>query len=55
MEQDLVCRVPVDEKTTAFKSTYQGKEYYFCCEECKADFDDRPQVYTASGEGIKDS
>jgi len=55
MYLDPVCSVEVDEKTTPFKSQYDGKEYFFCCEECKEDFEDRPQVYTAGGEGIKDS
>jgi YHS domain len=26
-------------------STYEGKEYYFCCKSCKKDFDARPEEY----------
>ena len=43
-EKDLVCGMKVDPKT-APSSTYQGKKYYFCCLEDKAEFDRDPAKY----------
>jgi YHS domain-containing protein len=45
MEIDPVCGMEVDPKTATWKSTYQGKTYYFCDAGCKADFDKDPQRY----------
>ncbi|MEM3056116.1 MAG: YHS domain-containing protein, partial [Candidatus Bathyarchaeia archaeon] len=30
MARDPVCGMEVDEKTTRYKSTYEGETYYFC-------------------------
>lgn len=49
MVQDPVCKMQVDEKKTPFKSTYDQKEYFFCSEQCKEDFDSKPQLYLAGG------
>ncbi len=46
METDPVCGMEVDPKTSTFKSTYQGKTYYFCSPGCKRDFDKEPQKYS---------
>jgi YHS domain-containing protein len=35
----------VDEKKAAGKSTYQGKDYYFCAVSCKTKFDAKPEQY----------
>ncbi len=43
-EKDLVCGMKVDPKT-ALSSTYQGKKYYFCCQEDKAEFEKDPAKY----------
>ena len=48
MATDPVCGMRVDEKTAAATSTYLGKTYYFCAEECKTKFDENPQKYTKS-------
>ena len=40
-EKDLVCGMKVDPKTSP-SSTYEGKKYYFCCLEDKAEFDKNP-------------
>jgi len=45
MVQDPVCKMDVDEKKTPFKSTYDQKEYFFCSEQCKEDFESKPQLY----------
>jgi YHS domain-containing protein len=49
MIEDPVCKMMVDEKKTPFKSTYDQKEYFFCSEQCKEDFDSKPQLYLAGG------
>ncbi|TMI10276.1 YHS domain-containing protein [Candidatus Bathyarchaeota archaeon] len=45
MEKDPVCQMSVDEKKTKFRSTYQGKNFYFCSNICKTAFDKAPQNY----------
>jgi YHS domain-containing protein len=45
VEKDPVCGMDVDPKTSAGKSEYQGKTYYFCSLGCKQDFDKAPQRY----------
>jgi len=41
---DPVCEMEVDEKD-AIKSEYEGVIYYFCCEECKEEFEYDPEAY----------
>ncbi len=41
---DPVCEMEVDEED-ALKSEYEGVTYYFCCEECKEEFDGDPEAY----------
>ena len=48
MEIDPVCGMEVDPKTATFKSTYQGKTYYFCSPGCKREFDKDPQKFIGS-------
>ncbi len=46
MATDPVCKMQVDEKKPGGgKSTYQGKDYYFCNPGCKTKFDQNPQQY----------
>ena len=42
---DPVCGMDVDEKSAKWKSTYKGKEYYFCAPGCKKTFDKNPDKY----------
>lgn len=42
---DPVCGMAVSE-SSGHKSTYGGKEYYFCCEHCKEKFDSNPVKFT---------
>ena len=47
MATDPVCRMQVDEKKApGGKSSFQGKDYYFCNPGCKTKFDANPQQYT---------
>ena len=45
MAIDPVCKMTVDEKTAKFKTSYQGKTYYFCAPGCKKAFEANPQQY----------
>jgi YHS domain-containing protein len=41
---DLAClRVKINNDTP--RAEYNGKTYYFCSQECKADFEKQPQKY----------
>lgn len=44
--RDPVCGREVD-KTTPYKSNYQGERFYFCSNEDKAEFDRNPVKYLA--------
>jgi len=46
---DPVCGMEVDPKTTADKSVYKGKTYYFCARSEKEAFDKAPEKYVAQG------
>ncbi|MCL4399352.1 YHS domain-containing protein [Candidatus Parvarchaeota archaeon] len=45
MERDVVCGMEVD-KSSKYKSTVNGKNYYFCSAGCKDKFDANPIKYT---------
>jgi len=45
MFKDPVCGMMVDEKKTPFKSTHEGKEFYFCSPQCKQTFEKDPHKY----------
>jgi YHS domain-containing protein len=52
MVTDPVCGMKVDEKSAAARADYQravfeGKAYYFCSEQCKAEFERQPERYVA--------
>lgn len=43
-----VMHMPVNKQEAednGLKRTYNGKEYYFCCSSCTADFDSDPALY----------
>jgi YHS domain-containing protein len=42
MVKDPVCGMNVDEKTTALKSEYMGKTYYFCNQSAEIHRSDGP-------------
>ena len=44
-EKDVVCGMTVDTKT-AISKEYGGKTYYFCCNDCKKQFEANPDKYT---------
>ena len=44
-QTDPVCNMKVDDQKAAAQSSYQGKTYYFCSQDCKSKFDQNPQRY----------
>jgi Cu+-exporting ATPase len=45
---DPVCGMEVEESTAEYKTTYEGKEYYFCSPGCKRSFIKEPAKYLAA-------
>jgi YHS domain-containing protein len=48
MTKDPVCGMQVDENKAPATSSYQGKQYAFCGQECKDKFDEQPERYAHS-------
>jgi len=40
-----VCGMTITEESAADSSRYEGKDYLFCCSNCKATFDLHPEQY----------
>ncbi len=45
MVKDLVCGMMVNTTSPPARSTYKGKEYFFCSTLCKIEFDKDPEKY----------
>jgi Cu+-exporting ATPase len=45
---DPVCKMEIDSDSAEFQSTYAGKKFYFCSEDCKEEFDERPSDYASA-------
>jgi YHS domain-containing protein len=43
--KDPVCGMDVEPDDAAGQSEFQGTTYYFCCNECKRKFDQRPEAF----------
>jgi YHS domain-containing protein len=54
MAIDPVCKMAVDPKTAAAKSTYKGETYYFCHINCKKKFDADPKKFLSLGQDKKE-
>jgi YHS domain-containing protein len=48
MSQDPICGLWVEE-TQALESEFEGQLYYFCSEDCRAEFNDDPERYVGWG------
>ena len=46
MAIDPVCGMDVDPQEAAATSTRDGETIYFCCEQCKEEFDAHPAEYS---------
>jgi YHS domain-containing protein len=42
---DPVCGTKVDDKQPEFELQYAGQKYVFCSEECKKEFEERPDEF----------
>ncbi len=49
MTKDPVCGMAIDGTKAAASTTYQGKTYSFCRDDCKAKFLQDPARYAESG------
>jgi YHS domain-containing protein len=45
MAIDPICHMEVDETTAKYKTTYNGKTYYFCAPGCLKAFEKNPEKY----------
>ena len=45
MTTDPVCDRTIDETESEFQTQFAGKKYFFCSEECRKEFEDRPDEY----------
>ena len=45
MTEDPVCGMDVDEKNAEFQTQVAGKKYFLCSEECKKEFQDKPEDF----------
>jgi YHS domain-containing protein len=48
MEKDPVCGMQVDRNKAQYHMTHKGKDYYFCSQECKKQFERNPERYIES-------
>ena len=46
---DPVCGMTVDPSTATARSSFEGRDYYFCSDACKAQFDSNPGSYIEGG------
>lgn len=44
--KDPVCGMQVDTDKTQYKTEHGGKQYAFCCQECKNKFEKDPKEYS---------
>jgi Cu+-exporting ATPase len=42
---DPVCGMSIDPETAAGRSTFEGRDYFFCSKACKDEFDRNPEKY----------
>ena len=45
MTTDPVCGTTLDEQEPEFLTMFAGKKYFFCSEECRKEFEDRPEEF----------
>jgi YHS domain-containing protein len=48
MATDPVCGMKVDEESAKFQSTYGGKDFYFCSQDCENKFEENPSQYATA-------
>jgi YHS domain-containing protein len=45
MTMDPVCGTRVDDKRAEFQTQFAGRNYFFCSEECRKEFEADPNEY----------
>jgi YHS domain-containing protein len=45
MTTDPVCGMRVDDKNPEFQSQFAGRKYTFCSDECRKEFEERPEEF----------
>lgn len=45
MTTDPVCGMKIDDKNPKAQTSYDGKNYSFCSEDCKRKFEQNPERY----------
>jgi YHS domain-containing protein len=48
MTIDPVCGRIIEERKPEFQTMFAGKKYFFCSEECRKEFEERPDEYVES-------
>ncbi|MEK6210473.1 MAG: YHS domain-containing protein, partial [Pseudomonadota bacterium] len=52
MATDPVCGMMVDERSAAGTAAFGGRNYYFCSEKCRADFEADPVNFANKSEPV---
>jgi YHS domain-containing protein len=45
MTTDPVCGMRVDDTNAEFQTQFAGRKYSFCSDECRKEFEERPEEY----------
>jgi YHS domain-containing protein len=45
MNIDPVCGMIIDDNNRDVQTMYAGRKFFFCSEECRKEFEDRPEEY----------
>jgi YHS domain-containing protein len=45
MNIDPVCGMIIDDNNREVQTMYAGRKFFFCSEECRKEFEDRPEEY----------
>jgi YHS domain-containing protein len=45
MTTDPVCGARVDDENPEFQTQFAGRKYFFCSDDCRKEFEERPEEY----------
>jgi YHS domain-containing protein len=45
MTTDPVCGTRIDDKSAEFQTQFAGRKYFFCSDECRKEFEERPEEF----------
>ena len=46
---DPVCGMEIEEEDAIARARFQGRDYFFCSDDCKDMFDENPSQYAKAG------